>query len=194
VLQALDVQTFYWINGWQLGPLSPVLVFFSIALGELWFRIALAALVIYLLVRNWRTRMTLLGAILASGLGNEITDWLKAWFAGPRPYHVLPDVISRVGEAGPQSLATASAHSANMTAVATAFWLFLGWKWGLPWVLIAFFTGLSRIYVGAHFPAQVLLGWAVGVGAGFFVYFILELIRKWWLGRKKPAGETETAT
>jgi undecaprenyl-diphosphatase len=81
-----------------------------------------------------------------------------------------------------------------MTAVATAFWLFLGWKWGLPWVLIAFFTGLSRIYVGAHFPAQVLLGWAVGVGAGFFVYFILELIRKWWLGRKKPAGETETAT
>jgi undecaprenyl-diphosphatase len=193
LLQALDVQTFYWINGWQLGPLSPVLVFFSIALGELWFRVVLAAIVIYLLVRNWRTRMTLLGAILAAGLANEITDWLKAWFAGPRPYHVLPDVISRVGEAGPQSLATASAHSANMAAVATVFWLFLGWKWGLLWALIALFTGLSRIYVGAHFPVQVLLGWAIGVGAGFFICFLLEAIRRWWLNRKKPAVEAGKA-
>ena len=35
------------------------------------------------------------------------------------------------------------------------------------WVVIAFLTGFSRIYVGLHYPYQVLLGWAVGIFVGW---------------------------
>lgn len=67
------------------------------------------------------------------------------------------------------SYGTASAHSANMAAIATALWMVLGWRWGLAWAVIALLTGLSRIYNGVHFPSQVLLGWTVGIFVGWLM-------------------------
>ena len=55
-----------------------------------------------------------------------------------------------------------------MAAVATVLVWRLGW-WGTPWVLIALFTGLSRIYVGVHYPSQVMFGWLCGIGMATLV-------------------------
>jgi undecaprenyl-diphosphatase len=66
------------------------------------------------------------------------------------------------------SYGTASAHAANMAAVAFVTTYFLG-KWGYPWIVVAFLTGLSRIYMGLHYPSQVLLGWFCGAFSAFLV-------------------------
>jgi undecaprenyl-diphosphatase len=64
------------------------------------------------------------------------------------------------------SYGSSSAHAATMMAVATAF-LFYNRTLGLVWLGVALLTGVSRIYVGVHYPYQVLLGWAVGAFVAF---------------------------
>jgi undecaprenyl-diphosphatase len=73
-----------------------------------------------------------------------------------------------------------------MAAVAVAMTLNLKW-WGVPWIIIAVLTGISRIYCGAHFPGQVLWGWCVGIAVGFAVHFLWRAIETWRRQRSEPA-------
>lgn len=166
----LDRQLFYAINGWP-DSWSP----FFFVLSELTklpaARVALVALVIGLVIYK-PTRVATALANVSWLLANETCDQFKAFGKGLRPNVELPDVHVRVAHL--TSFGTASAHSANMAALATAFWLRLGWKWGLPWAILAFLTGLSRIYNGVHYPSQVLLGWGVGCIVAFLIVRLYE--------------------
>ena len=66
-------------------------------------------------------------------------------------------------------------------AVAFVLTAVLG-RWGWMWIPIAFFVGISRVYVGVHYPSQVLLGWLCGAFAGFLV---VTMHRKWVELRKR---------
>jgi undecaprenyl-diphosphatase len=165
---------FRWINNWP-ESFAPLMKFFSEATNYSWFKILLALLALGMLIRGAKTRTTIIQALLAFPLANELTDVLKATFPAHRPYQELADVIHRSGVS--QSMGTASAHSANMAAVAFVFCYHLGW-WGIPWVVAALATGLSRIYNGDHYPYQVLLGWTCGVVIAFIVVKTWELIQR----------------
>lgn len=146
-------------------------------------KIILAVLLVWLV---WRPA-TRVGGLVA-GLGwifaNFLTDlWKMIPFA--RPGNELADAVVRVGMS--QSMGTASAHSANMAFVAFAFVAYFG-RWGWPWVVVALLTGLSRIYVGAHYPSQVLLGWATGCGAAWLLIRLVDL--RW--PRKRPHDQSLT--
>ena len=107
-------------------------------------------------------------ALIAFPLANGFTDLFKNFLPEHRPYQEILGVIPRPLDNMTQSYGTASAHAANMAAVAFVFTYCLGW-WGSPWIVAAVLTGISRIYVGAHYPYQVLLGWTCGVVAGLLV-------------------------
>lgn len=142
-------------------------VFFSEAtkmpVGKILFGLVGLALLIHP-----KTRRAAIFSILGVVLANLTCDVLKASFQGVRPCVELADVNLRVGKL--TSFGTASAHSANMAAVATVFIRQHKW-WGTPWLVVALLTGLSRIYVGVHYPYQVALGWIVGA---FSAYLLLE--------------------
>jgi undecaprenyl-diphosphatase len=164
----MDVSLFRWINGWP-DSLNPLFHFFSEATKETPGRIVLGLLVIGMLAHP-KTRGTTAIALLAVGLANLTTDVVKAAFQAQRPCVELSDVHLRVGKL--TSFGTASAHSANMAAIATVFTRRFKW-WGMPWILAALMTGLSRIYVGVHYPYQVLFGFGVGV---FSAYLLMECL------------------
>ena len=177
----MDTAVFRWINGWPDG-LSPFFEFLSSALNILWVKVVLLGLMVGMAIASPKTRWTVCLTILAVALANGLTDVLKAAFAFHRPYIDLSDVHLRVGKGSP--FGTASAHSANMAATAFIFTAMLG-RWGWAWIVIAFLVGLSRIYVGAHYPSQVLLGWLCGAFAGFLV---ISMYRIWTVRRNASEG------
>ena len=76
-----------------------------------------------------------------------------------------------------------------MMAIAFVFlWLYrpLGWFW----LAVAFFTGVSRVFVGVHWPSEVVLGWFCGAVAA-------TLIVKGWeaaVNRRKPATSEDPSS
>ena len=179
----MDTALFQAINGWPDG-IAPFFVFLSDA-TKLWAgRIPLLLLAGYLIYRK-DTRLPTICALVAVFLANELTDLLKDMYPMARPSgpvrqamdngvaiedarRLAPNVRIRVTPLG--SSGTASAHSANMMAVAAVFGLFQSrWQW--LWLPVAVLTGISRVYVGVHYPSQVMLGWACGIAMGIAVFY-----------------------
>lgn len=98
--------------------------------------------------------------MIAWPIANFAADLFKYGFQIARPsVDLYPNLMIRVDRL--TSFGTVSAHAASMSAVAFALTYNFGWK-GAIWILVAFLTGLSRIYVGVHYPSQVLYGWLLG--------------------------------
>lgn len=186
--QRLDEDWFHRINGMPEGW-EPVFKYFSAGAKDMTVLIVLVAAAIGLLWWN-RTRTATILALIAWPGANGLTDLLKNLIPTLRPNVDPVDAILRVGYI--DSPGTASAHAANMAAVAFAFcWAIRPWKdqpWsvrliGIGWIVVAILTGISRIYVGVHYPSQVLLGWAVGCLVAYVIAtFGLAIVK-----RKKPA-------
>lgn len=178
-MRELDLQLFRAINE---GPdwLEPVMVFLSVG-TKLWYVVlGLLLLFIYFIWRKTLRTPAIL-AMLAWPIANAGCDWMKYGLQMPRPCVELPDVELRVKML--TSYGTASAHSANMMAVAVAF-MFYNWRLGTAWMVVALATGYSRVYVGVHYPYQVLFGWALGAFVAFVLVKSWEAYRR--LGRSRP--------
>jgi undecaprenyl-diphosphatase len=66
-----------------------------------------------------------------------------------------------------------------MASMATLF-SFQYKKWLLLFIGIAFVVSFSRIYVGVHYPSDILGGWIVGFICACVILFIKwEIIRRW---------------
>lgn len=149
-------------------------------------RVLLLAIFAVLVVRP-ATRKAGLLAMLSWPLANLFCDALKYGFQMPRPSVELADAIVRVDRL--TSFGTASAHAANMMAVATVFLYFHRW-WGTPWLVVALATGYSRVFVGVHYPYQVLLGWAVGAVSALILIETWSAFRRVYPKRSAPLDES----
>lgn len=182
-----DRAVFHWINRWP-GYWEAPMRFFSEGLNYGWVKALLGLMLLAMIVSGKQTRRAAILALIAVPLSNFVTDLFKKGIPMPRPLNDpnLTDCIMRVGYS--DSAGTASAHAANMMAAGVMFLIHLRW-YGVPWFVLAIFVGLSRIYNGAHYPSQVLLGWVVGAFMAISVHLIAERVRK---GRERKASEVPT--
>jgi membrane-associated phospholipid phosphatase len=89
----------------------------------------------------------------------------------------------------PMNSSFVSSHAANHFALAIFFYLTLKeqfGKWPLLFFLWAFFISYAQIYVGVHYPTDVLGGTFVGLLIG---YFTAKLFNKYF-GLSQPSIET----
>ena len=132
-------------------------------LGSIW--VAIAAV-----MASWvpRLRPAAWQVVLAVFLAQAVVDWgLKPAIQRPRPF--VADATSRVVGYQPPTWSFPSGHSASSFAAATVF------AFALPrrrarwlWLLAALIAG-SRVYIGVHYPLDVVAGAGVGVAIGWLV-------------------------
>ncbi len=90
-----------------------------------------------------------------------VNDGLKEIWAQPRPYRLDPSVGL---SSNPNPYGLPSGHSQN----SVAFWGTLAIFIKRPLVIfvaiaVSVLIGFSRVYLGVHFPTDVLAGWAIGM-------------------------------
>jgi membrane-associated phospholipid phosphatase len=117
-------------------------------------------------------RFRLAAALAAATL---LKIWLesvaKMFVQRARPAETIPDVILR-GNSAAHGLSFPSGHAMVIFAITALVAPYLkGWRKVLPWALAAA-VGLSRMYLGAHFPLDIL----AGAGLGILIGSVLNLI------------------
>ncbi|MGA2488668.1 MAG: phosphatase PAP2 family protein, partial [Anaerolineales bacterium] len=93
-------------------------------------------------------------------LSTSLNGALKLAFHDPRPYWYSTSVHSLATET---SFGVPSNHAQSATVIwgILAAYLRKWWGW-LAAVLLILLIGLSRLYLGVHFPQDVALGWLIG--------------------------------
>ena len=152
------------------GGLTPVMEFFT-WLGYPQAYMVLIAVIYWSVDRKLGLRLALFLPFVAS-----VNSILKQALHAPRPYWVDPGVRAlRVSNGFGMPSGHAQASSAWIYAASLLKKL---WFW-IPAITVVGMIGLSRVYLGVHFPGQVVTGWLIGILTAFlFIRFEPAVIRR----------------
>ncbi len=94
----------------------------------------------------------------------------KALFETARPYSLwnLPPLVPPDSVAGKSSPSFPSAHAALSMCAVGVLWI-RNWRYGIFALIFSLIVGVGRVYELAHFPSDVMAGWAVGGGIGLMI-------------------------
>ena len=156
-LLCLDGQALVLIQSLHVSWLDPIVSFYT-KLGDagvLWIALSL----VMLLYKPTRTAGAL--ALAAMILGLLVTNFtIKPLVERPRPWLDWP-ILPLVTERDPNSFP--SGHTCAAFAACITWLRTLPWKWGRTAApVLAVCMGLSRLYVGVHYPTDVLVGAVIG--------------------------------
>jgi len=140
----------------------------------------IALFVLFILAAWWIARradtatMTAALAVPAAAVAAYVVnDIIKALVAERRPCHAYPRDFLLAKCPPVSDYAFPSNHSVVTAAMAAALFL-ISWRLGVLAVLATAVMGFSRVYVGAHYPHDVIVGLLVGVVMGLFTAVALR--------------------
>ena len=108
---------------------------------------------------------------------------LKNWVARIRPYELIQGLECIVGKA--KDFSFPSGHATNSLACSWVLFRKAPRKWGVPALVLAILISLSRLYVGIHYPTDVLGGAVIGLGSAALSLRLVPKAEKRWPKIKK---------
>ena len=151
------------VHSWASPQLTYAMRGFT-QLGEPWFLIVAGLTLIWRLLATGRKRAAML--VVVTAIGAEALDvFLKLLFHRPRPEAFF-------GYPAPLSYSFPSGHAIwagcffGVLAAILTTRIRSRWKQAAIWgaaALLAGLTGLSRVYLGVHYPSDVLAGYAAAI-------------------------------
>jgi undecaprenyl-diphosphatase len=179
-LIAIDKQLFFLINGWH----SPFWDFIMFWLSDKLIWIPLYVVFLMLLIRyyKWQTVIIMLFVAILMTLSDQISvDLFKNIFHRLRPCHdpEMSGLVHLVKDRCGGQYGFVSSHATNHFAIAVFLVFFLGSKMRYFTPLVLFWAaiiGYSRIYLGAHFPGDVICGALLGSTLGVVLALMCRMV------------------
>ncbi len=139
-----------------------------------------------LLLKRVRTMLFVLAATVGGGV---LTFYLKTLFARDRP-----DAIPALADVSTYSFPSGHAMTSSivfMTLGALLAQTFSNWREKTYFISVALFLsfliGLTRVYLGVHYPTDVMAGWAAGTAWALLCWMLARyLIKRRALDRARP--------
>jgi len=204
----MDQDAFYLINHTWAHP-SLDLAMAVASSWDFWWPFLVVGGLGILAFGGFRARMMLLAIGLSIGITDAVVvDTLKHLVGRPRPHEVLVGARTLdLAKAKPRFLALGkplkerysqsgippargnsfpSGHASNNFAMATVVAVFYR-RWGWLAFLPASIVSYSRIYVGSHWPADVLVSCVLGAAIALCVVAGLAAVWRRWGGRWFPS-------
>ena len=171
-LELLDQKLLVWLNGFHSAFLDQLMFYAS----KTWFWIPFYAILLFFCIKYYKKQSIWIFLIIALGIlaSDQLCNVIKFSVARYRPSHNLElspllhlyqfsdGTYYRGGLYG-----FCSAHAANSFCMATLVIYFLR-KYSKIWLIImplyAILVSYTRIYLGVHYPADILCGGLFGIG------------------------------
>ena len=186
LIQRFDEQALVWIaQNIRCGLLDPFMKVYT-QLGNTGM-LFIALGLILLLFRP--TRKAGFSALCAMLIGLVVVNFtIKPLIARERPWLVIRDFVNLVPEKDPNSFP--SGHTNAAFAFALAVCMSAPGRWmKITAVCLAAVMGLSRLYVGVHFPSDVLAGAVIGSLCGLLGAWVVKTIWERLVPRLRKAPE-----
>jgi undecaprenyl-diphosphatase len=184
-IQQVDVTLFYLFNTTLQNPFFDWLMPFVTEKTH-WFPVWFIVIVFLIWKGGRKGRIAVILIIPLIFMSDQLSAGLfKPLFARTRPCVALSGVHLLVPMT--RSYSFPSAHAANFAALATFFALFYPrYKWF--YFGIALLVGLSRVFVGVHYPFDVLGGFILGVLCAIFVVKVWQFIENLYFKQKDSSA------
>ena len=159
--------------------------FVIVTLKYIWIPLyLLLILLIYLLYSKNKIKhviIIILGCILVVACTDIISSKIiKPYFMRLRPSHepLLKDLVHIVNGYKGGLYGFVSSHAANSLGIANYCWIFLHKKYKYIWLLYlwSILVGYSRIYLGVHYPGDIIFGYILGLTISYIVSLIINRI------------------
>jgi undecaprenyl-diphosphatase len=179
ILKQLDTSLFLAINGLHTSFFDQFM--FAVSAKLIW--IPLYAAVLYVLIKHWKREAIwlVLALVLCIVISDQVASGvLKHLVKRLRPSHAeeLKGLVHLVNDYAGGMYGFASSHAANAFGFALLSSLLFKQKTYtyaiFAWALI---TAYSRIYLGVHYPLDIVGGAFIGVLAALICYWLISRYR-----------------
>jgi len=181
-LISTDRSLFLFLNGLHCAVVDPLMYYGTATLT--W--VPLYVFLLYAVIRRyrWQSVWILLFAALVVLVSDQLSNLVKDWVARPRPTHEpgITGIHTVHGYTGGQ-YGFYSAHASTSLALAIFLIRVLKHQFRFFPVLIllwAFFRAYTRVYLGVHYPGDLVAGWI----AGAFIGWLFGKACAWWVNRQ----------
>ena len=174
-----DTQLFLFLNGLHVDWLDPIMIFISGKITWLPFYLVL----LFLVIKNYKKQsiLIILGIIVLIICSDQISSGVfKPFFERPRPCHneAIKDFVYLPNGRCGGAYGFISSHACNVFALAVFLTNILKRYYRkIAWVMFTWATlvAYSRIYMGVHYPGDVLVGSVVGALIGILISKIYDI-------------------
>lgn len=186
-LLQLDGVALLWIQENLRNEFLTPIVTFITHLGDHGYLWIALLLVLFVIPKTRKAGLIGAAALLMTFIVNNLI--LKNLIARVRPYEVIEGLKILIGKQGDKSFP--SGHTANSMCVGVVLWMIsqkyekLGDKKlyfpkiaGWFFLVLSILIGLSRLYVGVHYPTDVIGGAAVAI---FDAWVVFGIYKKFFL-------------